>query len=144
MLLVTSLESVYPWLARPVLLNRNNSSCSYSDHYIWPMQCWVNAPLHTDKRWPHSAAWGLCAVRLQNFELVSRLLRYLNAVVAPFHVCLLSALPHASFLQTTFPRLPNSSDRVHLKEITGGHKGEAKVFLSNWSFSLCFRGMGIF
>lgn len=29
-----SLESVYSWLERPVLLNRNDSSCSYSDHHI--------------------------------------------------------------------------------------------------------------
>ena len=55
----------------------------------------------------------------------------------------LSSTPYFFFLKITFPRLGNSFDKFCLQVNTEGLKGEAKVFLSHFSFSLCFGGLGI-
>lgn len=79
-----------------------------------------------------------------NIQLLSQLLWNFNIAVIPFRACLLSAPPHIFFLKITFPRLGNSFDKFCLQVNTEGLKEEAKVFLSHFSFSLCFGGLGIF
>lgn len=97
---------------------------------------------------PHSASWMLTWKRMAgglqgyleekplNDQLLSHSCHPIQGLLA------LSSTPYF-FLKITFPRLGNSFDKFCLQVNTEGLKGEAKVFLSHFSFSLCFGGLGI-
>ena len=132
----------YPWLEShcSLVIETQIMESDITDHQNKPCSA----------RW--ILTWKLVAGSLQsyleekplNIQLLSQLLWNFNIAVTPFRACLLSALPHIFFLKITFPRLGNSFDKFGLQVNTEGLKGEAKVFLSHFSFSLCFGGLGIF